>query len=256
MLPVVLVYLGLLITCLGFLSLLKPLAFLRIRNRPRGALVLFIGVTLLFGGFLSPVWETHIASAHSRLDEFTPVYQFHELHSIRINASSDRVYAAIKAVSADEIPLFRTLTWIRRLGRRTQESILNAPEGVPLLEVATRTSFLLLADEPNREIVLGSAVLAPRGWQRSQHATPDDFKSVRVPGFALASMNFLVEIAGSNTSVVTTETRVRATDPKSARKFARYWRVIYPGSALIRRMWLRAIKRRAEAPDFQPALSH
>jgi len=26
-----------------------------------------------------------------------------------------------------------------------------------------------------------------------------------------------------------------------------YWRVIYPGSALIRRMWLRAIKKRAEA---------
>ena len=29
-------------------------------------------------------------------------------------------------------------------------------------------------------------------------------------------------------------------------RFALYWRVIYPGSALIRRMWLRALRLRAE----------
>lgn len=31
------------------------------------------------------------------------------------------------------------------------------------------------------------------------------------------------------------------------KKFAAYWRLIYPGSALIRRMWLEALKRHAEA---------
>jgi hypothetical protein len=30
-------------------------------------------------------------------------------------------------------------------------------------------------------------------------------------------------------------------------KFARYWRVIYPRSVLIRRMWLRAIARKAKS---------
>ena len=44
-----------------------------------------------------------------------------------------------------------------------------------------------------------------------------------------------------------TETRVATSDERSERVFARYWRVIYPGSALIRRNWLRAIKARAEA---------
>ncbi|MBV8202739.1 MAG: hypothetical protein JOZ15_19150, partial [Acidobacteria bacterium] len=48
--------------------------------------------------------------------------------------------------------------------------------------------------------------------------------------------------------VVTTETRVNATDAATRRRFAAYWRVIYPGSSLIRSMWLRAIRRRAEAP--------
>jgi hypothetical protein len=32
----------------------------------------------------------------------------------------------------------------------------------------------------------------------------------------------------------------------TARRFALYWRAIYPSSALIRRMWLRAIRERAE----------
>jgi hypothetical protein len=42
-------------------------------------------------------------------------------------------------------------------------------------------------------------------------------------------------------------THVFATDT-ARRRFALYWRIIYPGSAFIRRMWLQAIKRRAETP--------
>ncbi len=61
-------------------------------------------------------------------------------------------------------------------------------------------------------------------------------------------MNFLIEDAGLGACTVTTETRVYATDASTSRRFAGYWRVIYPGSALIRRMWLRAIKHRAESP--------
>jgi len=33
------------------------------------------------------------------------------------------------------------------------------------------------------------------------------------------------------------------------RKFAFYWRVIRPGRAPIRRMWLEAVRRRAEGSD-------
>jgi len=89
--------------------------------------------------------------------------------------------------------------------------------------------------------------MAPRGWRPKRRPTPEDFKALREPGFAIAAMNFLVEDAGSGACIVTTETRIYATDASARRRFARYWRVIYPGSALIRRMWLRAVKRRAEA---------
>jgi hypothetical protein len=162
-----------------------------------------------------------------------------------------RCYRALKLVTADEIALFRTLTWLRRFGWPGAESILNSPSQVPLLDVAARTSFLVLAEEPHREIVLGTLVSAPPGWRPSGKPTPDSFKALFVttnhPGFAPAAMNFRIEDAGPAACTLTTETRVYATEASTGRHFARYWRVIYPGSALIRRMWLRAIARRAES---------
>lgn len=246
MFAVLLVDLGSILVALGLLSLIKPLAFLKIRSRGSGGLVGAAGVLLTAIGFALPAQETRVVGAHTQLDQFAPVYQFHEFHSIKINASKDRVYRTIKTVSADDISLFRTLTWIRRLGRSGSDNILNPPSRVPILEVATRTTFLLLAEEPQHEIVFGTAVLVPPGWRPAKRPTPDDFKALHSPGFVVATMNFLVEETGSESCVVTTETRVYATDPASRRKFARYWRVIYPGSALIRRMWLRAIRQQAE----------
>ena len=156
------------------------------------------------------------------LDEAMPVWQFNEVHSRRIAAPPAKVYEAIKQVRADEILLFRTLTWIRRGGRKLPEGILNAGVDRPLLEVATSTTFRYLADDPPHEAVIGTCVA--RG--------------------TTAAMNFLVLPDGDG-SLVTTETRVFADNAAARRRFALYWSVIHPGSAFIRRMWLRAIDRRA-----------
>jgi hypothetical protein len=59
-------------------------------------------------------------------------------------------------------------------------------------------------------------------------------------------MNFRVTSDGANGTWVSTKRASGATSPKARRIFAAYWRVIYPVSAIIRRMWLRAIERRAE----------
>ncbi len=244
------VYVGLLLALSGGVSLIKPLSFLGIRSRLQGTFLLGLGLLFAAVGGALPATEVRVAVFRTQLDQFAPVYQFSEFHSVRVMAPRDRVYRAIKAVTPHEIPFFRTLTWLRRFGRPGSESILNPPEHSPVLEVATRTGFLLLAEEPDREIVVGTLVMAPRGWRPQRRPTPEDFEALREPGFAIAAMNFLVEDAGPGACVVTTETRVFATDAPARRRFARYWRVIYPGSALIRRMWLRAVKRRAEAAGF------
>jgi hypothetical protein len=139
MIAVGLVYTGFLVALIGLISLAKPLQVLRIRSRWEGAAVLMAGVVLVTAGALLPARETTIGTPQTLLDQFAPVFQFHEVHTIRIAASKERVYAAIKAVTADEILFFRALTWIRRLGRATPEGILNPPGQQPILDVAALT---------------------------------------------------------------------------------------------------------------------
>ena len=185
-----------------------------------------------------------MASA-SELDRVAPSYQFNEVHRTTVRATPARAYRAIKEVTASEILFFRELTWLRRLGQRAPESILSAPQRQPLLDVATRTSFVTLADSP-REIVVGTVVIAPDARARPLNA--DEFVTLAArPGHALATMNFVVTPRADGFCEVSTETRVYATDEAARRRFAAYWRLINLGSAFIRIMWLRAIKRRAEA---------
>ena len=180
------------------------------------------------------------------LDRVTPSYQFNEVHRTTVRATRERAYRAIKEVTASEILFFRELTWLRRLGRPGPENILNAPERRPLLDVATRTSFMALADHDPREIVVGTVVLAPPHATRP--TTRAEFLALQDrPGYALATMNFVVTPRADDTCDVSTETRVFATDESARRRFAAYWRLINLGSAFIRLMWLRAIRRRAEA---------
>ena len=85
---------------------------------------------------------------------------------------------------------------------------------------------------------------APAGY-RPGTLTPAWVKGPVPPGFALGTFNVVVTPDGPSAAIVSTETRVFASSPAARRRFAAYWRVIYPGSALIRRMWLRAVEKRA-----------
>jgi hypothetical protein len=237
------VYAGLVITAAGLVLVIRPIERLHVTSRSQGLAIAGIGVLVAGIGLSAPTSDSRIDKAETRLDEFIPVWQFSERHTIRVAASPERVFDAVRLVRANEISLFKTLTWIRRGGRKAPESILNAGDSAPLLEVATRNGFVYLANDAPQELVIGTVVVAPPG-QRGP-LTPQTFKAQLPPGFALAAMNFVVTPDGPNASIVSTETRVFANDPESRRKFARYWRVIYPGSAIIRRMWLRAVKRRA-----------
>ena len=121
------------------------------------------------------------------------------------------------------------------------------PASEPLLDVAARTTFLRLADAAPHEVLVGTVILAPAGFHRGEISTPNASRELSRRGFVLATMNFRVVPLSASSSRVTTETRVFATDRPSLRRFTPYWRAIFPGSALLRMTWLRAIKRRAEA---------
>jgi hypothetical protein len=240
------VYAGFAIATAGLILAIKPIQRLHVTSRSQGLATMGIGVLVAGIGVSVPTSESRVDKPETRLDEFMPAWQFHERHTIRVAASPERTFDAIRRVRANEISLFKTLTWIRRGGRNLPEGILNAGDTAALLDVATRNGFIYLANDAPQEVVIGTVVVAPPGGPGA--LTQQTFKTPLAPGFAVAAMNFAVSPDGPNASILSTETRVFANDADSRRKFARYWRVIYPGSAIIRRMWLRAVRRRATTP--------
>lgn len=242
-----LLYLSLIGAVAGVASLLKPLGFLGIGTRKRGLLVLGLGLLTFTAGVYLPVTETRVENARTRLDEFAPVFQFSEFHTIHISAPKDRVYSAIRAVRPEEIRFFKTLMWIRGLPQSM------ATEHRPILENFTAGSFLVLADDPGREIVIGRAGDGHGG----RRLAAEEFKTSHQAPLVKIVMNFRIEDVDATHCGLATETRVYAAGTHVLRGFATYWRMIYPGSALIRRMWLRAIKLRAEAaPNPIAGLAH
>jgi hypothetical protein len=71
--------------------------------------------------------------------------------------------------------------------------------------------------------------------------TPEQFSSFDEPGFAKIAASLRVDPRGSNSSILTLETRVAIPDDTSRRRFKRYWLVIGPFSSLIRRIALREL---------------
>jgi hypothetical protein len=185
--------------------------------------------------------------AHLTLDDFLPEFDANEIHSTRVAASPADTLAAARALTPREVPLTGALMALRRLPARVRGrsggSSRRAPDA-SILDQMTRGGFTLL-DERADELVLG---VVGRFWTANggiRPVTRDEFVPFDEPGFAKAVVNFRVEGVPGGT-VLTTETRIRGTDDEASKKFRRYWRIVMPGSALIRRAWLRAIRRRAE----------
>lgn len=173
-----------------------------------------------------------------------PAFDVHEVHATLVRAEPLVIHRALFEVTAREILLFGALMALRGLGRGQER-----PADRPLLAAAQEGGFAILFEQPGRELVLG---VMGRFWQLRQRsirpiASPADFVAFAEPGFARAAMHFLIEPLAGGQCRLTTETRVSATDVRARRAFRAYWTVVHPGSAFIRRMWLRAIRRRAEA---------
>lgn len=253
----VLLYAGLALLALGSVSLVRPPGFLGIPTRQHALTVFGSGLAAAAVALLLPPPNARTSARGSaRIDEFVPEFQFAEFHERRIHAAPERIFRAIHDVKAGEICLFRPLTWIRspRMPwRKSPASILNPAAEEPILHTALRSGFVLLAEEKDREVVFGTLAARPRG---SRVALPADageiprrFAALSAPGYAKAVMNFRIEPRDDGSCRLTTETRVFATDPRTARRFATYWRFILPGSSLLRATWLRAIAERAERTD-------
>jgi hypothetical protein len=179
------------------------------------------------------------------IDRFLPTYDMVEHHEVHVDAPVERAYRAVKELDLARSPVVMALLALRGLPALFTGAV--KPRRRIGLDEIRRTGFVLLGEEPDRELVLG---VVGKFW----HVTsgihwiePDEFVGFDEPGFAKGAWNFVVTERAGGGSTVVTETRVACTDDDSRRKFGWYWRLVGPFSALIRRVLLRGIKRDAES---------
>ena len=164
------------------------------------------------------------------LDRALPEWHFRERHARRVDAPCGRVFSAVREVTLAEMGVFSVLARLRGI---------RAPADRPFVELALAGGWEVLGEVPGRELVLGTI---GQPWRFRGGKRPDgDFATFDRPGYAKLAIDWRLE-----RGVLSTETRVFLTDEESGRKFRRYWLLIRPWSGLIRRVWRRAIARRAE----------
>jgi hypothetical protein len=178
------------------------------------------------------------------LNRFVPQYDIVERHRIRVAAPPDVTFAAMCAVDFEQSPLIRAIVRGREwmMGSRPDDDR-SRPRG--LLAETQAMGWGVLAEDPDRVIVMG-AVTKP--WEPNvtfRALPPDAFARFDEPGFVKIAWTLEADPDDSG-SVARTETRAVATDAVSRATFRRYWRRVWPGIVLIRRIVLRTMKRDAE----------
>jgi hypothetical protein len=190
------------------------------------------------------------------LDDFLPTYDFTEVHLIQIKANPEVVFRAIKELTLAEISsIVRLLFFLRSLPEKAAgRKGMTTDSREPLLPWMLRNGFTQLTEQSPREIVFGTVVPGNIGrvWQKSSSldippVDAQEFLTFNHPDYICVVANLLVEDADKAGCVtVRTESRSRALSSQARKNFTPYWRIIRPFSGLIRRLWLRGIRRRAE----------
>jgi hypothetical protein len=104
----------------------------------------------------------------------------------------------------------------------------------------------VLADVPEREIVVG-AVTKP--WEANvtfRALPPDQFAAFDEPGYVKIAWTLRADPVTDTESVFRTETRAIATDAIARAKFRRYWALLSPGIIVIRWALLHPVRKEAE----------
>ncbi len=238
-----LAYTGIVAALAGLANLALPFRFLGVRKRAVGALVFAGGVTLTLAALFWPASTVRVAQTRTRLDAIMPEYQYFEKHSARVHARPAQILQATRESTFSDMKSLGTLLKIRGAALRihdTGESLKDKR----ILEAFSVPGFL--QDGSEREIVMFWAA-SLRAGGLAKLGGMQEFRDYRDPGAVKMAFNISVEDAGDGWSTLSTETRVMATDDATRRGMGTYWRMIVPGSGLLRRQWLDGIRKRAEA---------
>ena len=169
----------------------------------------------------------------SLLDEILPNFDVAAKYTIRIRATPEQIFNILqKGIPTGTLTRF--LMMLRRLPRIVRK------------DESEDYSFYKLKQSQAREIVIG---IVGQFWKPVARTVTinnlEEFLAFERNGFSKAALNLRITSQEDGTCLLSTETRVLSYGP-AKEKFASYWQLIKPFSALIRKEVLRKIKKQAE----------
>jgi hypothetical protein len=182
------------------------------------------------------------------LDQFLPDYHFRERHRIVIPCDTSQAHVAARELRVDEVSrAVGVLLYLRELPARLFGQ--HRPEPQPaaastFLSLLDQNGFVRLTESPE-QFVFGCIA---KCWKPAPEIlpvySPEQYLACARTGFAKIAFDLRFAAVPGGT-VVSTETRVTVDALGARLAFACYWVLIRLGSGLIRRLWLRAIYRKA-----------
>jgi hypothetical protein len=243
-------YAGFILVIAGLICLIHPLKTIFVRSRRAAACLIAVG---LFGAGLALCWPastTRVLERTSLLDGAMPQYEFVEHHQIRVHAPPASAYSALQAVTPDELPAYPILMKVRNAAMGRSWNRPNGPSPAIVTIFSDPNSGYMLIQRNEREMVFGGLGRIRSTGEKRILPTPAEFASYDQQGCVKVAFNLKVDDAADGWTTVSTVTRLHALDAGSLRATAVYWRLIYPGSGMLRTMWLLAARNRAEKGAF------
>lgn len=178
------------------------------------------------------------------LDRFIPSPEVLEHHHIAVEAPAEVVMDAARDIRLLDSTLVRAIFKAREIALGGEADARPHPE--QLFEQMKSIGWVVLAEEPGREIVMGAATIPWHANPVFRSIAATDFEAFREPGYVKIAWSLRAEPTAADRSVFHTETRVSTTDPETREHFKHYWSYVAPGVELIRIAMLRPVKRDAE----------
>jgi hypothetical protein len=181
------------------------------------------------------------------LDRHLDRWDVRSRHETFVEAPAAEVYRAVR-----ELDMGRSLPVTALFAARAVPHLLTGKAQFRrniTLDSFLDGGFMILGEEPKRELVIG---VVGRFWRPDsgiERIDPKGFDGFVRPGFAKGALNFTVSERGPARTLLATETRVLCTDDAARRKFRLYWRVVGPFSGVIRHLMLRQVKQVAEGSN-------
>jgi hypothetical protein len=173
-----------------------------------------------------------------------PNYEVVERHQVHIAAPADITFSVACEQDLEDSVIIKGIFKARELflGSKANDRIL--PRG--LLAQTKAMGWGVLAEVPEREVVMGAVTQAWVADVVFRGLPPEEFAAFDTPGYVKIIWTLRADPLGTANSIFRTETRAATTDATARAKFRSYWSKASPGVWLIRKMMLRPLKREAE----------